>query len=201
MTISESFLAIFFWIMPCPSLGLKLIWDGSKILGTGPNFLNVWRRKKNEVFFRLVYNYMYQTKFFLVLVKMYFQGKQDITYQSWYSWINLRIFNSTALYCAYLVDIAGMTAVALHCTGLCLKEGGHNTWQFSEIVCLDQIINSHQFRVNLADIGDTFKGPQANFNPCYMHWSYYIYRVFRWFIENSLKFFFYLKAFNKLLKL
>ena len=93
-----------------------------------------------------------------------------------------------------VVDIAGMTAASLHCAGLCLKEGGHNTWQFSEIVCLDQIINSHQFRVNLADIGDTFKGPQANFNPCYMHWSYYVYRVFCWFIKTQ----FYVQLVNRL---
>ena len=29
-------IAIFFRIMPCPSFGLKLFWDGPKILGPGP---------------------------------------------------------------------------------------------------------------------------------------------------------------------
>ena len=47
-----------------------------------------------------------------------------------------------------------------HCANLKrngIQEGeivDNNTWQFSEIVCLDQIINSHQFPVNLG-IGDT----------------------------------------------
>ena len=142
-------------------------------------FLDFWVKKQNEksILYQIKLLFWYWSKCILDIIILYI--KTDNT-------IYLIILYFTALYCVgYSGDDGSFTA--LRCTGLCLKEGGHNTWQFSEIVCLDQIINSHQFRVNLADIGDTFKGPQANFNPCYMHWSYYIYRVSSWFIENSLK--------------